>query len=205
MVHTRKGLAFAALAVLGALAACSGDIDQRVGGTSTGGIGGASTSSHGEATATSTSAGGAACSGCASDTDCPPPEACATYACNGNGCCSIEVLPAGAKANDLAQTDGDCQVVECDGTRNGAHSVNDSSDPPSPLGPCYTASCFDSNPVKPVQLPIGGPCNVDGGKVCGNASNPAIAGTCVGCNVDGDCTDPKLPKCGAGNVCGASG
>jgi hypothetical protein len=36
--------------------------------------------------------------------------------------------------------------------------------------------------------------------VCGDPTNATIAGQCVQCNVDGDCTDPASPKC-TKNLC----
>ncbi len=148
--------------------------------------------------------GGTCAQSCTDDANChlSLPGSCATNKCDTTvGCCTTVALPVGTMAPAGLQTAGDCQVVECDGTETGTMSANDPTDTPMAAGQCDQGICSGSPALQPAQQPVSGTCTANGGKVCGDPTNTAIAGKCVGCNSDADCTDPNFPGCSTANVC----
>ena len=69
---------------------------------------------------------------------------------------------------------------------------------------CASAKCSKTGCC--ALEPAAGPCQLNGGVVCGDLAGGA-AGTCVACNVPGDCT-PSTTLCGTvtctGNACGST-
>ncbi len=158
------------LAALAGAGACSLTIDldditggvPSVGGGGQGGVGGAEVE-------------------CIGPSDCPTPSSpCEAPVCIG-GDCGIVAQLAGLSLQASYQTDYDCLDQICDGAGNQV-AQNDEHDHPDSTG-CATYSCNSGIGVDD-QQPVGEPCGTDG--VCD------AEGSCVECNVPGDCT--HLPE-----------
>ncbi|MFO0675763.1 MAG: hypothetical protein U0169_04475 [Polyangiaceae bacterium] len=111
-----------------------------------------------------------------------------TAACPANGFRPNGFTPA------ALQTPGDCQKIICVGTNaTSVTSANDVTDVPVSTSRCLVNARCDvaGGPATPTFDPAatGTNCSSDPGPgiVCGNSSNPVIAGTCVDCNSDADC------------------
>ncbi|MBX5481230.1 MAG: lamin tail domain-containing protein [Myxococcaceae bacterium] len=138
------------------------------------------------------------CVECTEASQCPGSDTeCAVRVCE-NNTCGVSNVPAGTPV--AAQTEGDCQVQQCDG--NGQIvGVNDDSDVPADDGnECTDEVCMDgvaSHPPKAVNTA----CTQDGGAYCDGA------GACVACNTADQCpgtdTECQTRTCTAG-VCGFS-
>ncbi|APR88662.1 Tetratricopeptide TPR_2 repeat protein [Minicystis rosea] len=101
--------------------------------------------------------------------------------------------PAGFAPTAL-QTPGDCQKIVCTGTNaTSVTSADDVIDVPTSSSACLINPACDTSggPATPYfdPAPTGTSCTGDpgSGAVCGDTSNPLIAGTCVECNTNADC------------------
>jgi hypothetical protein len=156
--------------------------------TSAGQGGGGGAGAGATTTATTTASGQGGEGGqpdCQSPSDCPgTDDDCQARTCNG-GVCGMDYAAAGT---DLAQqTDGDCQIAECDGS-GGVVETEDPTDPDDDGLDCTVDACSGTTTTH-TPLDPGSPCSQGGGSLC-NA-----AGACVECVVNGDC---------ATNVCDAT-
>lgn len=190
------------------------------GGGSTG-TGGGSSSGGGANTGGSMSSGGGAGGGpsCVAAADCPAPAAaCQVAACDGGKCTSAPA-PDGTLAGK--QTDGDCQVSQCQG--GAVVSVDDDADALDDGNDCTINTCNGGSPGVAV-VPPGSPCAQGSGKVCnveacveclddshcpgevckGNVCAPDACknGLKDGDEADVDCGGSCVKKCGPGAACG---
>jgi hypothetical protein len=175
------------------LAACSGDTDCQSSSTYCSG-----------GTCVAKGAAGAVCSGanqCTSgicgttgsghccSTSCAAGTAnCGATDCNTSGAC---VYPGTSTVVTSGQTSGDCQQLVCNGS-GGVTSANDATDTPTSNTVCLINPTCSGAPLSPsfTPAPTGTDCTADGvaGKtVCGDTSNPLLAGTCVQCNTAANC------------------
>ena len=128
---------------------------------------------------------------CGVPTDCPaPPNECVVNTCNANVC--GVVLLTSSHVMKAGQITGDCKVLVCDGA-GGITSIDDATDVPKLTTVCQTNPVCSGTPLAPhfMDAPTGTSCVADGklGKyVCGSTTVPAVAGTCVECNVAADCS-----------------
>lgn len=166
-----------ALAALIALAVACGDEFTAAGGD--GGAGGS----------------GGSTGPCDSPSDCPAPGWCVQATCEDH-VCGTTPRPVGAVLPDTQQTEGDCQVVSCDGAGQ-VVSEDDPSDLPDDDNPCTDDRCNNGTPSN-VPMPTNTPCGEEG-MYCDNT------GTCVGCTQASQCpgedTDCAWRTCNGG-VCG---
>jgi hypothetical protein len=160
----------------------TGGTSTGVGGSPTGTGGGTST---GGGTGGGT-AGGGGSGGCTSVADCPaPPNSCQIAFCLG-GECGTTAEPAGTEAAPSEQTDGDCQVLLCDGLGN-SEPQNDDTDLPDDGSECTDDVCNSGTPSNP-PLPLG--------TACGTSGTCDGAGSCTECQVPSDCTSlPPNDEC----------
>ncbi|HWB81707.1 MAG TPA: hypothetical protein VG755_42385 [Nannocystaceae bacterium] len=122
--------------------------------------------------------GNGACVECNAPSDCtslPPNDDCQTRTCDGNVCGQSFTAPNTA-VSDAGQTDGDCQVVVCDGM-GGSGPIDDDADPLVDGLECTTDACDAGNPVNDPS-PAGTTCAAG---VCDGT------GGCVGCVEPDDC------------------
>lgn len=122
--------------------------------------------------------GNGACVECNAPSDCtslPPDDDCQTRTCLDNACGQSFTAP-NTPVSDAGQTDGDCQVVVCDGT-GGAGPIDDDTDPLVDGLECTTDACDAGTPVNDPS-PAGTTCAAG---VCDGS------GGCVGCVDPDDC------------------
>lgn len=122
--------------------------------------------------------GNGACVECNAPSDCtllPPDDDCQTRTCVANDCGQSFTAPNTPVA-DAGQTDGDCQVVVCDGM-GGAGPIDDDGDPLVDGLECTTDACDAGTPVNDPS-PAGTTCAPG---VCDGS------GGCVGCVDPDDC------------------
>jgi hypothetical protein len=142
------------------------------------------------------------CVACNVAADCPPTGSeCIAATCTANTC-GTQFLDNTVTVA-VGQTSGDCQKLVCNGA-GGTVQVDNPSDPPFFATVCEVGSCA-GEPLAPVITfaATGTSCLADNqppNQVCGDTTVPAIAGTCVQCNVDADCAALTLTVCTA-NVC----
>jgi alpha-tubulin suppressor-like RCC1 family protein len=119
-------------------------------------------------------------------------------------CCVAGEVPAGSPAPASQQIAGNCLSLICEGADAVTTTVADPTNLP-PDGPCTTGVCNQgtSGQLVPGDTAKAGACSANGGKVCGDPSGP-LAGTCVQCNTNTDCTTPSLPVCTAGKCVAAT-
>ncbi len=125
------------------------------------------------------------CVGCNTPADCGGVDTfCRTITCE-DGICGVLDTTDGTALPVDSQAAADCLEVQCqDGF---AVPVADDDDLPADDGfQCTDDACSAGMVVHP-DLPVGTPCNEDGGVACDGA------GTCVECNNDSDCAAP--PTC----------
>ncbi|AKU95723.1 Tryptophan synthase alpha chain [Labilithrix luteola] len=124
-------------------------------------------------------------------TSCPSAvAACGATDCDESGACAY---PGTTKAPAALSTPGDCQKVVCNGS-GGVTSVDDATDLPTSnsacqvnpacCGPSPLTPCFTSAPATTQCTSAADPAS----HVCGDPRNAFIAGTCVQCNSNADCT-----------------
>lgn len=120
---------------------------------------------------------------------------CSATDCDGAGAC---MFPGSSQAAS-SQTAGDCQKNVCNGA-GGVTSEDDATDLPTANTLCLISPACSGAPLSPsfTPAPTGTDCTADPGpgSVCGDTSNPLIAGTCVGCNTAADCSG-GTPTCNA--------
>jgi len=122
--------------------------------------------------------GNGACSECLSPDDCdqfPPADECQARTCDA-GVCGQLFTDAGTPLNDSLQTDGDCQIVVCNGD-GWPETIPDVEDLPVDGLECTTDQCNGGVAENP-PLPAGTACAAG---VCDGA------GGCVGCLTAADC------------------
>jgi hypothetical protein len=186
-------LCAAVFAISSACANIVGDFQFGTDTTSSQGGGGTSSSSssssgHGGTAGHGGTGGMCATMACTMPSDCPATgNECVDATCD-MGCCGTK-----SKADGTAiatQTAGNCAKEVCMGGQpNG--SQPDDTDVPADQDDCHTGACDASHmPVQKVK-PTDTTCASNGGKVCGDTTG-ANAGKCVQCNVDGQCTAPKV-------------
>ncbi|MFO0684837.1 MAG: hypothetical protein U0234_22460 [Sandaracinus sp.] len=163
--------------------------------------------SNPEPTTTTCTTGGTVCDGagncvaCNVPSDCPSlggecvVSFCMTHTCGVTNLDSSHTLSTG-------QTPGDCQRLVCDGF-GGVTSADDASDLPISSTACLVSPACTGTPLAPAFTPAatGTDCTADGmapRHVCGDTTMASVAGTCVACNVDGDCT---AGTCQADHTC----
>lgn len=127
---------------------------------------------------TDASGGGGSEVECSEPTDCPDPmNECVARTCD-EGVCGAQNIALDTPVT--AQTVGDCRTAVCNGN-GGIGWISDAADVENDANVCTADSCEDDNPVHtPVAVATG--CTQGGGKVC------SASGTCVECNVAGDCS-----------------
>ncbi len=114
---------------------------------------------------------------------------CGATDCSDTGAC---IYPQSSVAPVGLQTPGDCQKLVCNGS-GGVTSSDDVTDLPVSNSECLVNPACDASggPTTPRfdPAPTGTSCSGfgNGEHVCGDTSNPFIAGMCVQCNVDADC------------------
>jgi plastocyanin len=136
------------------------------------------------------------CAGCASASDCPGQDTeCQARICTA-GVCGTTNTPAGTPL--IAQTSGDCQSQQCDGS-GAMISVADNVDLPVDNNACTDDICTAGAPSNPNTM-AGGVCT-DGGTVCDGS------GACVTCLTAATCpgqdNECQTRTCIAG-ACGIS-
>ena len=141
--------------------------------------------------------GAGACVDCISPRDCtmlPPDDDCQTRTCVA-GVCGQDFSAQGTVTNDTLQTDGDCQLIVCDGA-GGTESQDDDADLPVDGLECTDDLCLTGVPA---NLPV------TEGTACGAAGLCDDSGQCVGCLTPADCggsdTFCQTITC-INNVCG---
>jgi hypothetical protein len=162
--------------------------------------------------------GNGACVGCLAPSDCPGQDTeCQMRTCTANTC-GLSFAPAGTPLS--VQTDGDCQMAQCDGA-GGMVSVDDDLDVPVDPNECTDDLCTAGVPSNPPSQ-IGTFCNVnmicDGAGACVEcidgadcASNVCENGVCAqptctdtfqnGSETDIDCGGGDCPPCADGLLC----
>ena len=140
--------------------------------------------------------GGGNCVECIIAADCPGEDTeCQTRTCNAGQCDVKNAMQGTAVAS---QTEGDCQVNQCDGD-GGVETVADESDPVVGSDPCTIHSCDGAMP-KTDPAPINTACGANGSLVCDGD------GQCVGCTAADQCDAPANPcldvVCGPNGACG---
>ena len=144
--------------------------------------------------------GGAACPADGfqpSGTPCRPANGVCDVAetCTGGAACPVDGFAAPGTVTATGQTSGDCQSIVCTGANATATtSADNATDLPVSSTLCLTSPACTGTPLAPSFTPAatGTDCTADPGTgiVCGDTGTPSIAGTCVGCNVNTDCTSP---------------
>lgn len=136
--------------------------------------------------------GNGSCVGCVVASDCGVDTECQTFACNA-GTCEPTNTAAGTPIS--AQSDGDCQRLQCNGA-GGVESVDDDSDLPDDNNACTDDVCTNGAPSNP---------NLMAGTSCGTTLVCDGNGQCIGClaadecpGMDGEC---QSRTCNAG-ICG---
>lgn len=122
--------------------------------------------------------GDGGCVECNAPSDCtslPADDDCQTRTCIANGCGQSFTAP-NTPIDDAGQTDGDCQVIVCDGA-GGSGPIDDDADPLVDGLECTSDTCDAGTPVND-PLPSGTTCAAG---VCDGT------GGCVGCVDPGDC------------------
>lgn len=133
--------------------------------------------------------------GCTIPADCPPTgNECVDSTCNA-GVCGTENLNI-THVMSTGQTNGDCQVKVCDGS-GGITSIDDAGDVPVSSTACKVPACIGPPPLHAelIVAATGTDCSADNNPpnhVCGDTSEPAVAGKCVECNTNADCTGPAV-------------
>jgi hypothetical protein len=121
--------------------------------------------------------GAGACVECNNPSQCPNQgSVCQTASCGANNLCDLEDLPQGTAAPAGSQTDGDCQIVVCDGMGSTTSNPDD-SDLPIDGDDCTLDVCNAGTPSHP-NAPQGTPCG--NGGVCNGM------GTCSAAKPNGD-------------------
>jgi Cys-rich repeat protein len=135
---------------------------------------------------------------CSAGTTCPVQvAACGATDCSVTGGC---VYPGTTVAPASLQTPGDCQTVVCNGS-GGTTSIDDATDLPTSNSACLiNPACCGPSPFHPcfTNAPTGTPCTSasdPNAHVCGDPSNPVIAGKCVECITDLNCPSGATPVC----------
>ncbi|MDP3504751.1 MAG: lamin tail domain-containing protein [Myxococcales bacterium] len=138
-----------------------------------------------------------ACVACNVATQCTGSDTeCRTRTCSTAGACGVSFTPSGTAVT--AQTTGDCQVAQCNGS-GAIVSVAQNTDVPVDGNQCTSDVCTNGVPSNPA-LAINSACTQNGGAFC-NAT-----GACVACNVATQCTgsdtECRTRTCSAAGVCG---
>ena len=139
-----------------------------------------------------------ACVQCNGAGQCPGTDTdCQARSCTANAC-GLAFQPAGTVTS--TQTQGDCQVNQCDGAGN-VVSVASNGDVPADDGnACTSEVCNNGVPSHPA-VPVNTPCSQGGGSFC------SAAATCVQCNAPAQCpgsdTECQARTCVAG-ACGSN-
>ncbi len=154
-----------------------------------------------------TTGGGSVCDGAGNCVECNVPADCGP---TGNECVVATCMTHGCGTMNLGashtlstgQSPGDCQKIVCDGA-GGTTSADDATDLPTATTLCEINPACAGAPLAPAFDPAatGTDCTADGmlpRHVCGDTTMPTYAGTCVACNVDGDCT---TGTCQADHTC----
>ena len=132
--------------------------------------------------------------GCTMDSDCPATgNECVVPVCS-SGVCDTQNLGF-AHALSSGQTTGDCQELVCDGA-GGVTSIDNSGDVPTSFTVCKAAMCVGPPPLHAelINAPAGTDCSADNSPpnhVCGDTNEPSVAGKCVECNTNADCSFPQ--------------
>ena len=142
--------------------------------------------------------GSGACVGCTTASQCPGSDTeCRARTCTA-GACGTTFTPAGTSL--AAQTVGDCQLNQCDGSGNVVTATSSADVPADDGNQCTTEVCAAGVPSHPA-LAIDSPCSQLGGSVC------SAGATCVACNVASQCpgadAECQVRACTAG-ACGFS-
>jgi hypothetical protein len=134
------------------------------------------------------------CVECNAPTDCGTDNVCTTYTCTSN-VCGVDYAMSGTSPMGTMQTAGDCKKNVCDGMGN-TIAQPETMDLPVDNNTCTNDVCMGATPSNPA-VQTGTTCNQNNGKVCSSV------GTCVACNVAGDCgTSTECVTYGCmGNAC----
>jgi plastocyanin len=146
-------------------------------------------------TASGTGGSGGGASECAVANDCPDPgNECITRTCEAGKCGTTMVADGTAV---VAQTKGDCKVMQCDGA-GATVAANDDLDVPTDTNPCTDDACTAGVPSNN---------SAAAGTSCGASLVCDGAGKCVGCVDASECPgqtdDCQTVTCTAG-TCGTS-
>ena len=139
------------------------------------------------------------CVECNSIADCPATgNECIAATCNNNVCGTTNLDQSHTLST--GQTSGNCQKIVCNGA-GGTISIDDAADLPVSNTACLMSPACTGAPLTPSFTPAaqGDSCTTDNQppkRVCGGGG---LAGVCVECNGDADCTAPT-PTCSS-NVC----
>lgn len=131
------------------------------------------------------------CVGCNVPSDCPGEDGeCGTRTCVAS-MCGVNAATAGTLVS-TGQTDGDCQVLQCDGA-GGIESVDDTSDVPVDGAECTMDVCSTTSPSVPSNPPlVGNPPCASGAGTCDDV------GVCIiSCTISADCPATINPECGS--------
>jgi len=124
----------------------------------------------------------AACVGCLMASDCGADTFCQTRTCVDNTC-GVDNEPAGTVLPEADQTANNCQEMQCDGNGVAAPVPDDDDLPLDDGNDCTGQACNMGTPSFPF-VPINTACDDNGGAFC------SAVGTCVECNVTGQCPLP---------------
>jgi hypothetical protein len=125
----------------------------------------------------------AECVGCLEPADCGADTFCLTRTCSKDNVCGVINTDAGTPLPAADQTAGNCQEVQCDGEGSPESVADDDDLPPEDGNDCTSQACAAGTPAFP-NVPINSTCDDNGGAFC------TAVGTCVECNVTGQCPLP---------------
>ena len=107
--------------------------------------------------------------------DCPQDDACTTWACTAGKCVATYADMTTVVSGGM---DGNCKATVCNGAGSTFETNYDADTPPSDGNDCTLEGCNNGIPVKDLAQP---------GTTCEGNKKCDANGTCVECNVDGDC------------------
>jgi hypothetical protein len=141
------------------------------------------------------------CAGCKNASQCPT-EDCRSYTCDAQEICQHQDLPQFMALPASKQQEGDCRVLQCDGSGAVVSAVDVNDTPPDP-NDCTKGGCGITGDPAYTYLPYKASCASGSGTFCDGS------GQCIGCGdtskdgqeTDTDCGGPDCPACADGKGC----
>jgi len=146
------------------------------------------------------------CVECNDAGQCPTAPDCEFAVCDNNNACDTAFVDAGVAAPPGLQTDGDCQIVNCNGDGTTV-SGDDNADIPNDANECTDDTCMagtpDNQPTTAGTMCTAGICNGDPTTpACVECLSSADCDADAYCNLGDNTCDADL---GNGKMCGAAG